>query len=92
MNELKCILNGILHVISHVLKYFANAFINFPSFSKCVFVHAFVHMYQMKAVQSSANRAARQSEGVWYKAVKLTDNFVNSFLPAGVVVSSGPNG
>lgn len=42
-------------------------------------------------VLTSADGAAGQPESIWYGAVELTDDFVYSFLPAGVAVPPSPN-
>lgn len=41
---------------------------------------------------ASADGTTRQSEGIWYRTVKLTNDFINPLLPAGVAVSASPNG
>lgn len=53
---------------------------------------AFECMYQIKVVHFSANRTTRQPERIGYRAIKLTDNLIDPFLPAGVAVSPSPNG
>lgn len=46
----------------------------------------------MKVVGTSADRTSRQSEGVRDGTVELTDDLIDSFLPAGVAVSPSPDG
>lgn len=55
--------------------------------SLCVYAFILIHVDQ-----SSANRTTWQSEGIWYRTVKLTNDFIDSFLPAGVAVSPSPDG
>lgn len=89
MNELNSRLEWIT---SYQFSQCVNASIKFPFFSRWVCVLCMHFMYQGKVVWASANRTTRQPEGIWYRTVKLTDDFIYAFLPAGVAVSPSPNG
>lgn len=73
---------------------FMNALTKSPTFSKLVFsrMHLCIWIHVPDKGGSSADGTTRQSEGVWHRTVELTDNFIYPFLPAGVAVSSSPNG
>ena len=65
----------------------------FPSFIQFL-IHALelLDTRRRRPVGASADRTARQSEGVWHRTVELTDDLIDSFLPAGVAVSPSPDG
>ena len=66
-----------------------SALIQFTSFSELV---SCMHLCTCTRRRWSAHRTAGQSEGVRYRTVQLTDDFINPFLPAGVAVPPSPDG